>query len=369
MAPVDDIIAFCYGAGERGKGVDEQGRRRLQQPRGIRLGADGSLLVADFGNHCILRFGKDDLRGTVVAGEEGKMLPVVDPLKDIDRPLGAPEGEGRLLKRPVDVWEEENGILVLDCDACRVQSFDKNQSVARTIVPFSEAAQKSVHVPEALKYPRSIVREPDGSLLVCDTWSHRVLRYAANDTSGKPELVAGVANSCGQRPDQLAFPSAIALAPDGSLLVADTNNHRIQRFEAGSSSGTTVAGSESGLPGSGLGELNMPSGLCVHPGSGSILVADRKNSRVMLFPAGSQAGAEGQVVAGREFLQRPWGLSMDAEGFLYVSDERNARVLKLEVTEFPIPRPARRQPERLPAATCTASPPSPSVTSLSDCMD
>jgi sugar lactone lactonase YvrE len=260
----------------------------------------------------------------------------VDPLKDIDRPMGPPEGEGVRLKQPGDVCEgPEGGILVLDTEACRVQLFAGSGRPAETVVG---ADQKSLHVPDAIKNPRAVKRCEDGAVVVCDTWSHRVLRFDKPDSQGvrqEPVVLAGTPNTTGPQPGKLAFPSGIAFGADGALFVTDTNNHRVQRFAPGQpEQGETVAGAAKGgrdAAGSGPGELDMPTGLCIDPRDGSLLVADRANARVLRFPAGSRAGDAGEVVVGPELVERPWGLCMDAAGALYVSDERKAVVLKLEL--------------------------------------
>jgi len=347
MAPAG--ILFEYGTGQKGAGVGEDRRRKLRQPRGICVCADGSLLVSDYGNHCVFRFAPGEARGRVVAGEEGKMLPTVDPLKDLDRPLGPAEGEGHLLKRPAYACEDqEGGLLVLDMEECRVQRFgglggDAAGRATRVVPPPNAPEQKSVNSPEAVKYPRAMLPLPDGGLILCDTWSHRVLRYpAARDAVAVPVLLAGKANSTSQQPDQLCFPSGVALNAEGGLLVTDTNNHRVLRFDLASNgemlaSGTVVAGSLRCKPGLGREELNMPTGICIDPTDGSFVVADRANSRVLRFPAHARAGDPGEVIAGPDVLEYPWGVCFDADGALYVSDERLAVVLKLEVGSGQVP--------------------------------
>lgn len=329
MAPSGESMLFQYGADEKGAGLTEDGSRRLKQPRGISIDAEGALLVADYGNHCVLRFGPNDAYGKVVAGQEGKILPTVDPLKDIDRPLGPAEGEGRLMKRPIDACAHSQcGVLVLDTEVCRIQHFPSIDDKAATLVPPpSGPPQRSTHNPESVKYPRSMLSRPSGDLIVCDTWSHRVLRYASD--AATPEVLAGKSNSAGCTPESMNFPSGIAFDGQGRLYVTDTNNHRVQCFQPGETQGTTVAGSADGVPGAGLGELNMPTGICIDLRDGSILVADRMNSRVVRFPAGG--ARQGEVVVGSEYqLKAPWGVCQDAAGAVYVSDERRAVVLKVE---------------------------------------
>jgi hypothetical protein len=60
------------------------------------------------------------------------------------------------------------------------------------------------------------------------------------------------------------------------------------------------------------------------------------NARVLRFPAGG--GKQGEVIVGSEKqLEKPWGICQDANGAIYVSDERRAVVLKFE---GPTPRSA-----------------------------
>ena len=75
-------------------------------------------------------------------------------------------------------------------------------------------------------------------------------------------------------------PGGIAIASDGSVYVADTNNHRIQKF---TSEGVFV--SKWGTEGSGDGELQAPNDVAV-ASDGSVYVADSKNNRIQKFAAG-----------------------------------------------------------------------------------
>lgn len=322
MAPQEAAVVFCYGGADGG----------LTQPRGLRCCADGSLLVADFARHCVMRFKPRVTLGKVVAGEDGKALPTVDPLKDIDKPMGPPEGEGFLLKQPGDVSEDSAGnVLVLDTETAKVQRF--STVPAETLVPVSGSlSQKSASAPEAIKNPRGMWRCPDGSVIICDTWSHRVLQFDAS--SSEPRVLAGLPNSAGARAEQLCFPSSLAMTSDGLLYVADTNNHRIQLFQPGETTGITVAGNAQGKTGNDLASLNMPTGLCLDKDE-NIYVADRANARVLRFPKGSKGGDAGEVLLGPNHVQRPWGLCISTDGSLFVSDERQGVVLQVEVGSKP----------------------------------
>merc|ERR1712232_82133 len=305
------------------------------------LDKDGSLFVADYGNSCVYRFwgklknGKAP-RSKVVAGDEGVMLGDYDPLRDIESqgPIAPPDGEGRLLKRPVDVKMAHDGssLLVLDFETNMVQRYVSGEVYSALVVGEKRA---SVNTPDGLKYPRVMQPCEDGSIAVADAFSHRLLKcrvQGPGEALGKPDVLAGTPNSTHEGPEYLAFPTGFVFLADGSLLVADTNHHRIQKFPPGSgcgSAGVTVAGSKDCKAGSSLSELNMPTCLAVDPRDGSILVTDRDNARVLRFRADSKAGDAGEVVVGPEHLAKPWGLCVDSStGAVFVSDERRAVVLR-----------------------------------------
>jgi len=337
----DFVLSVHCGSGNKGTGVTEGGVRQMRQPRGICLDKDGSLFVADYGNHCVYRFfgrlksGKG-LRSKVVAGDEGNMLGDYDPLKDIEStgPILPPDGEGRLLKRPVDVKmaHDGNGVFVLDFETNMVQHYSAGDAKSALIVGEKRA---SVNTPDGLKYPRVIQPMEDGSIAVADAFSHRLLKcrvQGPGENLGKPDVLAGTPNSTHDGPEYLAFPTGFVFLPDGSLVVADTNHHRLQKFPPGSGCGTaavTIAGSKDCKAGSSLSELNMPTCLALDPRDGSILVTDRDNARVLRFRADSKAGDAGELVVGQEHLSKPWGLCVDGQtGAVFVSDERRAVVLR-----------------------------------------
>src|SRR5207248_1887940 len=82
---------------------------------------------------------------------------------------------------------------------------------------------------------------------------------------------------------QLDLPQSVAVDPWGYIYVADTNNHRVQKFSA---SGGFIAalGKDQGIPGSGNGEFIFPYGVAVDA-SGNVYVADGGNHRIQKFSA------------------------------------------------------------------------------------
>jgi DNA-binding beta-propeller fold protein YncE len=64
----------------------------------------------------------------------------------------------------------------------------------------------------------------------------------------------------------------------GYVYVADTDNHRIQKFD-GNGTFITTWGSQ----GSAEGQFNMPDGISVENLSGTVYVADGGNNRIQAF--------------------------------------------------------------------------------------
>jgi glucose/arabinose dehydrogenase len=143
-----------------------------------------------------------------------------------------------------------------------------------------------------LDEPFGVAVADDGTIVVADGGEAPVL-WRVDLTSGRRLRVAGgtrgFADGVGSEA-RFDTPSHIAVAPDGAILVADTGNHAIRRV-APDGRVTTVAGD--GTAGSGDGRtarLNGPVGVAVS-GDGRVFVADTYNDRIVrLAPSGDASG-------------------------------------------------------------------------------
>jgi sugar lactone lactonase YvrE len=178
--------------------------------------------------------------------------------------------------------------------------------------------------------PFGIVAAPDGTIFVADAGHAHLIRRVAPD--GRVSTVAGGARGFSDGVGSSAAfstPSGLALAPDGTLYVADTGNHAIRRITPDGSV-STLAGD--GSPGYADGpahqaRFNGPIGVAVAP-DGRIFVTDTYNDRIRVIDvngivttlAGSgQPGADDGVADSASF-DTPAGLAFDAIGILYVAD-------------------------------------------------
>jgi hypothetical protein len=81
--------------------------------------------------------------------------------------------------------------------------------------------------------------------------------------------------------------------------------------------------------GTGKGEFDLPTGICVD-GNGNFLVADTNNGRIEKFsPTGAFLSSIGIKGSGHGQLRQPNGIAVDRNGNIYVADASNHRVQKL----------------------------------------
>ncbi len=162
---------------------------------------------------------------------------------------------------------------------------------------------------------------PDGSVYVADYHNCRIQHFGAAGT------FLNTWGSCGSEEGKFSHPGDIAVAPDGTVYVADTYNHRIQRFSA-----TGAFLGKWGSQGSGDGQFNWPEGVAVAP-NGTVYVADTSNHRIQRFSAtGAFLGKWGSFGSGDGQFDWPRGVAVAPDGTVYVADTSNHRIQRFSAT-------------------------------------
>ncbi|MEV0410397.1 NHL domain-containing thioredoxin family protein [Streptomyces sp. NPDC050448] len=90
-----------------------------------------------------------------------------------------------------------------------------------------------------LRFPGKALVLPSGNLLVSDSTRHQLVELAADGESVVRRIGSG---ERGFTADSFSEPQGLALLPDGSVVVADTVNHALRRFDPGTGAVETVAG-------------------------------------------------------------------------------------------------------------------------------
>ena len=131
---------------------------------------------------------------------------------------------------------------------------------------------------------------------------------------------------------QFNHPCGIAVTSNGTILVADTGNCRIQELT---------------MEGEFVGEnvhFKHPKGISINKTTGQVFVAnDMKHQVKVLNPDLTFRYTFGRKGSGQGQFDRPWNVAFDSKGFVYVTDYRiqkftpNGRFVDMFGTERYIP--------------------------------
>src|SRR6202453_4065500 len=137
---------------------------------------------------------------------------------------------------------------------------------------------------------------------------------------GKVLMTLGKAGVAGTGPDEFNEPSAVAIAANGDIFVADghggDSNARVVKF---TKDGTFIK--TWGKKGTGPSEFDVPHCITFDPG-GRLLVCDRNNNRIQIFDQ------DGNYISELRQYSRPSSIVVDKNGIIYVSDSESESVSK-----------------------------------------
>ncbi len=315
----------------------------LSAPRGLALDAIGNLYFADEASDRIRKV--DVVTGLIeiVAGGGNSVPTELDPAGLGD---GGPATEGRLIA-PRGVWlDEQNNLLIADTGHHRIRKVDRQgliSTVAGNGFPGFSGDEESA-LEASLNTPTAVFVDRD-QLYIADSLNNRIRQVDSEGTiftvvgPGVTEaLNAGFSFITG---GVLQSPQGLWVDSDGRLLIADTDNHRIRRFDPRLGTISTVAGTGiAGFSGDGaaLGtKFNLPAGVAVD-GAGNLWVADTGNDRVRRVSSQSTstlAGGESMEVGDSDpaiaaALGFPTAIALDPENNAYISDYAHHRIRRVD---------------------------------------
>ncbi len=213
-----------------------------------------------------------------------------------------------------------------------------------------------------LKKPYGLAFDTYDNLYIADEWNHKIRKIEA--LTGYITTIAGTGVP-GYNGDnilgidaQLNHPTGVAVGPDNILHIADRENHRIRRMDLEdptrrSGFPDTPPGEIRTIAGNGtygfigdsadarLIRLNYPGAMAIDP-DGNVIFADRSNHRIRKVATdwsittiagyGSYRGYSGDGgPAWSAQLNFPSGVALDAAGNIYVSDQYNHAIRKIDV--------------------------------------
>ena len=285
----------------------------LNSNRGIQIVDDyDNLYIADTGNNRVVLISLSSSNPTRFFGSFGT----------------APDQ----LNQPTDIFVTNTGIYILDASNYRVQMWPDNDSSGTTVAGVTGfAGSAASNTKFGLSY--GIFVDSTGYLYVSDQANHRVLRFPSGSTSGTSSVIVAGTGIPGLASSELNRPSKIFVDDASTVYIADTNNHRIQKWTYGACSGVTVAGT--GTAGNGLDQLQSPVSVIVDA-NGLMYISDRDNHRILRWSPSSStgeciAGCSGTSGVAASQLNSPFAVAFDKNGLLYVSDDSNHRVQRFSL--------------------------------------
>jgi DNA-binding beta-propeller fold protein YncE/uncharacterized membrane protein len=248
-----------------------------------------------------------------------------------DRLLGGAGFEKGQFQAPRQIALAPDGSLyIADSLNHRIQHLSPDGQVLQVWGTYADVAQGEAPA-GTFNEPWGVAVAPDGSVYVADTWNYRIQKFTSD---GKFLLMWGSGPAVGQ--DQFYGPRGLAVDSLGHLFVADTGNKRIVIFDA---NGNYL--NEFGSPGMQLGLLDEPVDIALDS-AGNVYVTDTWNQRIQVFAPDDTrlfytASAEWPVEGwyGNGLENKPF-ITVDAAGTVSVTDPELCRVISFSFSGKPI---------------------------------
>ncbi len=329
-------ITTLVGTGK--PGFDD---KTLNNPYGLTIGPDKALYFCDIDNHLVRRFDLQTKQLTTVAGN-GKLGNTGDGGPAVEASLGQPY-EVR--------FDKKGHMFFVDMPNHVVRRVDRVTKVITTVAGTGQAGSSGdggAGIKAQFRQPHSIAFDKEGRLLVCDIGNHRVRRIDLKKDVIETWLGTGdrkpTPDGAPLAGTPLNGPRAIDVDSRGNLYLALREGNVVLKVDPKKRRYTAVAGTgEKGLAGDNgpatAAKLNGPKGVALSP-DGSLYLADTENHVVRKIDLKTglitTAAGSGQRGDGPEDdpklckMNRPHGIFVDRSGNVYIADSEAHRIRLLK---------------------------------------
>lgn len=279
-----------------GTGMPGDSDAEVNNPYGMTIGPDGGLYFCDLGNQQVRRFDRKTKRITTIAGN-GKAGYSGDGGPATDASLRAPHEL---------VFDRKGALYFAERDNHIVRKVDMKTGIISTAAGAGVAGYGGDGGPATkaqLRQPHCLIRDRDGSLLICDLGNHRIRRL--NLETGIIETWAGTGQGVATPEgapvsgSPLNGPRTLVEAPNGDIYIALREGNAILRIDAKTKTYHHIAGTgDQGYSGDEGPALNATFG----------------------------GGARGPAAR----LAGPKGLALGSDGTLYIADTDSHAIRKID---------------------------------------
>jgi sugar lactone lactonase YvrE len=304
------------GSGSAGFADGAGAASQFRAPRGPAVDGEGNIIIADMGNHRVRKISPDGTVSTLAGSGRAGFADGAGAAAQFNQPYGAAvDGEGN--------------IIIADMGNHRVRKLTRDGTVSTLAGSGSAGFADGAGAAAQFKNPRGAAVDGEGNIIIADRFNHRVRKITRDGTvstlagSGS----AGFADGAGAAA-QFNEPWGVAVDGEGSIIIADTHNHRVRKLTRDGTVSTLAGSGSAGFAdewggfadGAGAAaQFDYPIGVAVD-GEGSIIVVDNNNKRVRkITPDGTVSTL---------FLGLPWscgfrGVAIDVDGCVVVSTEKD----------------------------------------------
>ena len=268
----------------------------------------------------------DDPTGLAVAGEElfvadsrNGRIQVFDLEGNFKREFGRPGEAPGELGRPMNLTVNDSELYVPEYFNDRVQVFALGGSPRQTIGGPGDG-------PGQFNAPGGVAVAPDGTLFVADFYNQRIQQLRPDGTFVRQW---GTTGEVGVLAGQFNYPTDAALAADGTLYVADGYGDRIQAFNPDGAFSHRWGGPFAmNIFGPFNGWFATVTRIAIGP-EGNVFVADFYNHRVQKFASdGTFLTSFGRRGSGPGEFEYPMAVAVAANGTVFATDFGNNRIQK-----------------------------------------